>query len=1089
MLDINRFSEHNRIDQYLKRRSWQILQSKRVINHEDKLSNFPIGLIIIVKDESSKDKIELINHYACELFQMKDGSNIIELKAKLDEYIRLKNNNTQKSDKTLKDLIFNSSPSSFEINNFFPFQCKHSQSLILYIKINYIENQKYIVIDKYDKYLEEQKYIEFNLIKNINYQYLHTLYHELNNPLNALLAISGEKMKFDSTELRYSKIFTKSQLNKKKTMKQKVYKKERTSGFISLNNSKSKIISNNQDEQKPIRKSLFENNNSSDISGKINLLVKIIKIFIKNFILYLKTRADNLLTLQNEFNIQNETSDIMNAVEVSDYEKDLTKHKNVKINLEYIFDLYFNKYHCLFKYKEIDCETNFTQLKNIYVITDDFYFSYYIRQIYTYLYYVVPKKEGFYFIYNKKDNKKITIIIKKKINANSSKITEEPRDFAMSQLIQTKEMTKEVLYSMSKKLKFVLEIFDNENSINNNEQNNNYLSITIPIIKKDKTTEDDEFKENDINEMVEKNNSLLEEKLKRQLSSSGFIIEHKNSNISTINVVDMISKNEDDKKEITDSLISFPKNINFKSDNNLINNNNLHLFQKNKFMSFNSSPSNDSFLSKCLKISENKKSEKEKSKFRKEHLNINFIQNKINNHSSNKNIFINITNINNASNNNNNNKYEKKKSYASLKRIINKNSEKCLKSLKSEKSQQLKGIFTYINKYGYSESLDNCDKYISKISKKNIKLKKNEITFKEQSPNSSSKNMPKLIKNNISKITVDQRNSGPHNSLSIATAFFGKKNPSKSNYKSSFFISDIGENENNKFNKKKNSSKHRIKIEYIKEENIIKNTENSNNNYLKLSEIEKKSKKRNSHNNNSSKSKDCMTFFIDNKKLSISNNTNNNTTNNTIIDDNFNENKNLFLEANKERNFYLQKSKKKNNINFNSQSDIVRKSENYEECEENEELEEDEESYIESKDECKCVDLLVVDDEEFNVMASQKMLKNLGFESDKAYNGEECIKLIKSKKELNCKCERNYYKIIFLDIVMPVMDGIKAAKTIQEMINNKEINENVKIVFISGNIDGADLKKSLLAINCVKECLQKPVQISKYQKILEKYYN
>ena len=96
--------------------------------------------------------------------------------------------------------------------------------------------------------------------------------------------------------------------------------------------------------------------------------------------------------------------------------------------------------------------------------------------------------------------------------------------------------------------------------------------------------------------------------------------------------------------------------------------------------------------------------------------------------------------------------------------------------------------------------------------------------------------------------------------------------------------------------------------------------------------------------------------------------------------------------------------------------------------------------------------------------------------------------MIKNKKELNCKCERNYYKIIFLDIVMPVMDGIKAAKTIQEMINNKEINENVKIVFISGNIDGADLEKSLLAINCVKECLQKPVQISKYQKILEKYY-
>jgi CheY-like chemotaxis protein len=122
-------------------------------------------------------------------------------------------------------------------------------------------------------------------------------------------------------------------------------------------------------------------------------------------------------------------------------------------------------------------------------------------------------------------------------------------------------------------------------------------------------------------------------------------------------------------------------------------------------------------------------------------------------------------------------------------------------------------------------------------------------------------------------------------------------------------------------------------------------------------------------------------------------------------------------------------------------------------------------------------------------MASKRMLKKLGYLSDKAYNGQECIDLINEKKNSNCKCGKNYYQIIFLDIVMPVMDGIKAAHKVQEMIENKEINEEVKIVFISGNIDGADLEKSLLEIKCVKECLQKPVMIAKYQKILEKYYN
>ena len=134
------------------------------------------------------------------------------------------------------------------------------------------------------------------------------------------------------------------------------------------------------------------------------------------------------------------------------------------------------------------------------------------------------------------------------------------------------------------------------------------------------------------------------------------------------------------------------------------------------------------------------------------------------------------------------------------------------------------------------------------------------------------------------------------------------------------------------------------------------------------------------------------------------------------------------------------------------------------------------------------MDILIVDDEKFNVMATQRMMKNLGYESDAAYNGEECINLIKEKQKLNCGCNKNYYKLIFLDIVMPVLDGITTAKKVQEMIDNKEINEDIKIIFVSGNIDGENLKNSLLQMDCVKECLQKPVKIDKYQKIIEKYY-
>jgi len=1106
-MDEYRFVEHNRIDNYLKRRSAQLSQNKEIINYEDKLSNFPIGLIIIAKEPliNNEDKLEYLNHYACKLFEIKDRTSIFELKSKFEEFIKLKNNNnTTKTTLTLKDLIFHSPQFNFDIENFFPFQSKQSKNTILYIKIQVIENKKYIVIDKYDKYIEEQKYIEFNLIKNINYQYLHTLYHELNNPLNALLAISGE----NKQHLNSTKIITKPIIVKERTFKshykKKLYKRDKfQSGQISIDHLKNKIISTHTQEiHRKRKKSLFENNYSNEISSRINLLVKIIKIFIKNFILYLKTRADNLLMLKNEFNIQYEASDIMNCVEVSDYEKDLINHKKVKLNLEYILDLYLKKYLCLFKYKEIEFETKFSELRNVFVITDDFNFSYYIRQIYTYLYYVVPKKEGFCFEYKYIDNNKIEILIKKKSNGNISKRTDEPNDFSFSQLIQTNEMTKEVLYSMSKKLDFHLEIYDNEDN-----QESNYLSIILPIIKKDKTTEDDEFKDEDINEMIGKNYNLIKEKLKRKLPDNHWIGDIKNSDISSINFGDdAISKNYEDKKETSESFISLYKNLSIKNENNVNNifksnyiwNNPNNIGVPKEHNSMNSLPFNNYNKGKSFKGFD-KDSEKEKSKFKKRSsVNIKLIKNKINNHSSNKNIIINITNINN---NSKRHRYCKTKSYVELNKIIKNNSENIIKS---QKTQKLKGILTIINNFGYSEDMGLYTNGKLSDSNGSQKKNKNEFTFKESSQNKSIKG--KSINNNRNnnncnnynsnyntnynsnyKFELNRRPSDAQGSVSIKTGFFGMKNGTKSNYKSSCFISEIvGENDDNVKNNIPNDlsklEKIGVTIEYAKDTKFTENTKMSKNRKysknLVLSEIEGFDK-RNTHNlddnfNPSRDCKDAMTFFdkpkLKNLKQSL-----------TVIDDNILQNKNLFLDAKKESQLHLQETGNKNNKN---NKNIYKSSESMKHGI----SEENEESINPSEELCNCADLLVVDDEEFNVMASQKMFKNLGYLSDKAYNGQECIDLIVQKGKSNCKYGRNYYKIIFLDIVMPIMDGIKTAHKVQEMIDNKEINENVKIVFISGNIDGPNLKKSLLEINCVKECLQKPVQITKYQKILEKYY-
>ena len=92
-------------------------------------------------------------------------------------------------------------------------------------------------------------------------------------------------------------------------------------------------------------------------------------------------------------------------------------------------------------------------------------------------------KHKFYFEYHL-ENDKLKIMIKKKTNEALSRRTDlnykinllDGHGFKIDQIIQTKEMTKEVLYSMTKKLKFNMEIFDCDNA-----EQTNYLHIILPV--------------------------------------------------------------------------------------------------------------------------------------------------------------------------------------------------------------------------------------------------------------------------------------------------------------------------------------------------------------------------------------------------------------------------------------------------------------------------------------------------------------------------------------------------------------------------------------------------------------------------------
>lgn len=65
---------------------------------------------------------------------------------------------------------------------------------------------------------------------------------------------------------------------------------------------------------------------------------------------------------------------------------------------------------------------------------------------------------------------------------------------------------------------------------------------------------------------------------------------------------------------------------------------------------------------------------------------------------------------------------------------------------------------------------------------------------------------------------------------------------------------------------------------------------------------------------------------------------------------------------------------------------------------------------------------LVVDDSPINLKIAQKLLETEGLTVDTVLSGKECLEKVKSTK----------YDVIFMDIMMPEMDGVETFKKLKE---------------------------------------------------------
>ncbi|WP_433944100.1 response regulator [Paenibacillus sp. SN-8-1] len=117
--------------------------------------------------------------------------------------------------------------------------------------------------------------------------------------------------------------------------------------------------------------------------------------------------------------------------------------------------------------------------------------------------------------------------------------------------------------------------------------------------------------------------------------------------------------------------------------------------------------------------------------------------------------------------------------------------------------------------------------------------------------------------------------------------------------------------------------------------------------------------------------------------------------------------------------------------------------------------------------------VLIVDDHPINQKLMLSMLRKLGYTADVAENGERAIKMVQMP---------GGYDYIFMDLQMPVMDGLEATRRI---CADSEADHSPVIIAMTADVMEGTRSRCLDA--GMVDYVSKPVKLSSLKKILNKY--
>jgi CheY-like chemotaxis protein len=116
------------------------------------------------------------------------------------------------------------------------------------------------------------------------------------------------------------------------------------------------------------------------------------------------------------------------------------------------------------------------------------------------------------------------------------------------------------------------------------------------------------------------------------------------------------------------------------------------------------------------------------------------------------------------------------------------------------------------------------------------------------------------------------------------------------------------------------------------------------------------------------------------------------------------------------------------------------------------------------------VRILIVEDNKLNQKTIGAMLKSMGYSFDLVDNGKEACIQARTKK----------YDLIFMDLIMPEMDGFETSRKILQTDNSVLI-----VAFTADNMPESKRKAELSGI---REFIAKPVRLNDLRQLFMKYF-